>query len=144
MKWTRNYLVWLLAVPVTAAWLGVLVATIVYAPSHSATWDRLLAALWGLQAVVFTLVGAGVTLVITGRNSRELAQRAEESERRARGAEDQAMKGRALAAALQAEAVPPGALDSPAGHSLLSWALFGDMIGHDEPTPDDESRLERE
>jgi len=144
VKWTRNYLVWLLAVPAAVAWLGVLVATIVYAPSHSTTWARLLGALWGLEAVVFTLVGAGVALVIAGRNSRELALRAEESEHRARAAEDQAMKGRALAAALQAETVPPGALDSPAGHSLLSWALFGDMTGRDKPAPDEESRSERE
>ena len=139
VKWTRNNLVWLLAVPVTLGWLGVLAATIYYAPSHSTTWERVLAALWGLQALVFTLVGAGITLAITGRNSRELAQRAEESERRARAAEDQAMKGRALAATLQAEAVPPGAPDSPAGHSLLSRALFGDMIGHEAQAPDGES-----
>jgi hypothetical protein len=131
VRWTRNYFVWLLAVPAILGWLGVLAATIYYAPSHSTAWEHLLAPLWGLQAVVFTLVGAGVTLVIVGRNSRELAQRAEDSERRARAVEDQAMRGRALAATLQAEALPPGAPDSPAGHSLLSLSLFGDMIGRD-------------
>jgi hypothetical protein len=122
-----EYSVLLVAGFVTLAWLGLLVAVVVAAPSHSVTWDRLLLPLQGVQAVVFALVGAGVILLAVDRRTRELEQRAEDSENRARKAEDQAMKGRALAAALQAEALSP--TGSKAGHALLSEALFGDMIG---------------
>jgi hypothetical protein len=133
---TWDYFMLLVAVPVVLAWVGLLAASVHYASSGSIAWERLEGLLPGLQAIVFALVGYGITMVALNRRSRDLAGRAEDSERRARAAEEQAMRGRALAAALQAEASSPAAPDSPTAHGLLSRALFGDMIGGDIPTRD--------
>jgi hypothetical protein len=135
-KWDN--LLWLLAVPVILAWLGVLAAAVYFASSEqSIAWERLLPVLLVVQAGVFTLLGAGIALVALERRSAELAERVYDSQRRVRLAEEEAMKGRALAAALQAEASSAAASDSPAGrHALLSQALFGEMIGHDMPPRD--------
>jgi hypothetical protein len=116
---------------VVLAWLVVLAATVYSALFRSdGSWERLLIPLGALQAVVFALVGAGVTLLAVNGRSREFEMRAQSSERRAYAAEEQAMQGRALAAALQAAAAVPNAPDQPASFAAqLSENLLGNMIG---------------
>jgi hypothetical protein len=87
-----------------------------------------------LAAALFTLLGMTITLAAgqdRDEQDRELRRRAEAGERRATAAEEEAMKGRALAAALQADARTEPSRDS-VRHARLSRGLFGDLLG-DEP-----------
>ncbi|WP_157979529.1 hypothetical protein [Kribbella monticola] len=123
----------LVAGSLLVAWLGTLVATISFAAIESPfASERLQAPFAAVQGVVFVLVGSLITLATLERRTNELSRRTTESEERARAREDEAMKGRALAAALQAEAVSFLDGDVPsaiAHHARMSKALFGDLIG---------------
>jgi len=79
-----------------------------------------------VQPGVFVVLGVATTMAVVGRRTHELSRQVQASEELARAREEEAMKGRALAAALQAESAGNG---PPSHHARMSRALFGDLIG---------------
>jgi len=109
-----------------AAWLITLMVTFVF---EAVGKPEPLTSLFIVQPGVFVLVGVAITMAVVGRRTQELNRQLLASEELARVREDEALKGRALAAALQAETTDAGE-DSPVGrHARMSKALFGDLIG---------------
>jgi len=124
----------LLALLLVAAWLATLAATIVYGVNNTAQWELLVAPSAVLEAAVFTLLGVFIAEAFAGdRRQREhqLMTRANDAEERVRKVEEEAMRGRALAAALQAESGTE-ATPEAARHARLSRGLFGDLIGEQQ------------
>ncbi|MXM62133.1 hypothetical protein GR925_01365 [Streptomyces sp. HUCO-GS316] len=120
-----------LAFALVVAWLAVVAAVVVVAVSDTGDWERLVAPLGILEAAVFTLLGVAIgnapREVWNGRE-KELLTRVAQSEKRVREVEEEAMKGRALAAALQAESGPEASSDV-IRHARLSQCLFNDLLG---------------
>ena len=110
-----------LAVLFAGAWLAVLVVAILFEAEGKPYPGALLLI---VQPGVFVLLGVVVTMVVVGRRTQELSRQVQASEELARAREEEAMKGRALAAALQADSAGDG---SPSHHARMSRALFGDL-----------------
>jgi len=111
---------WLIALAVAVA------VAVVPMFTQGSDWERLIAPLGILGAVIFTLLGATLSDVFGGQRYNELKERADRNELQVRKVEEEAMKGRALAALLQAEVTPEASHDI-ARHALLSRGLFGDL-----------------
>jgi hypothetical protein len=105
------------------AWLAVLGAAIIFAAVGK---PQLEIPLFIVQPGVFVVLGVATTMAVVGRRTQELSRQVQASEELARAREEEAMKGRALAAALQAESAGDG---PPSHHARMSRALFGDLIG---------------
>jgi hypothetical protein len=82
-----------------------------------------------VQPGVFVLIGVAITMAVAGRRTQELSRQLLASEELARAREEEALKGRALAAALQAEMTDSGGESPFDRHARMSKALFGDLIG---------------
>lgn len=127
----RNFFAPLVAVVVTV-WAGLLFGLIVSASLDEIAAEEAIAGpLAAVSAAVFFLLGVFVATGLLGRRTQELTEQAVRLEELSRAREEDALRGRALAATLQAEATGmtenvPGPL---AAHARLSRALFGDLIG---------------
>ena len=122
-----------LALVLFAAWIMVLVAVVAMVALGDENWNGLVAPLGVLQAAVFTLLGVAISNAHRENDvEREFQQsrRLRESELRVREVEEEAMKGRALAAALQADAGPSASSDL-LRHARLSRGLFGDLLAEE-------------
>lgn len=111
-------------------WVVVIGWVVVRASADSVEWTRLAFALSGVQAIVFAAAGGLFALSAYRERIMEAERRAFAAEEAASRYYDQAMKGRALAAALQAE-VPrsPDEKTLVVRHQRLALSLFGDLIG---------------
>lgn len=114
-----------------AAWFTVIAAMIAVAISGIGKWEQLLVPLGILGPAVFTLLGVAISNApreLWKERENELLTRVAQSEKRMREVEEEAMKGRALAAALQAELHPEASIDVYR-HAQLSRSLFTDLLG---------------
>jgi hypothetical protein len=104
----------------------VLVAWIIFAAVGK---SGLLIPLFIVQPGVFVILGVTTTMAVVGGRTQELSRKVRASEELVRAREEEAMKGWALAAALQAEGGDSDE-DGPLNrHARMSRALFGDLIG---------------
>lgn len=130
-----------LVLALLVAWLAVVAAVVVVGISDKGNWERLLAPFGVLGAAVFILLGVAISDA-RGEDRREqeleLVARIERAELRVREVEEEAMKGRALAAALQAEAGPEANRDV-IRHARFSRRLFGDLVGEEHLNSDTDS-----
>lgn len=120
-----------LALTLVGAWFAVVAAVVAVAISEKGNWERLVAPFGILEAAVFTLLGFAISnssTEIWKDRENELLTRVAQSEKRVREVEEEAMKGRALAAALQAESGPEASSDV-IRHARLSRCLFNDLLG---------------
>lgn len=128
-----------LAGSLVVIWVALVVVLIISAMGFGTIlWEPVMLAFAVVSAGVFTILGAGVASMRAGdqlTQARELRDRAEATERRARTVEDDAMKGRALAAALQAEALDPEVGSAASRHAQLSRSLFGSLVTSSELDP---------
>jgi hypothetical protein len=127
LSFSFNWLAFVLVV----AWLVVVAAVVAVAVSGKGNWEQLIAPFGILEAAVFTLLGVAISGP-RGEDQRsqefDLQARIDKAENRARKVEEEAMKGRALAAALQAESGPEANSDV-VRHARFSRSLFGDLVG---------------
>jgi hypothetical protein len=129
----------MLTLYLVVAWLGMVAVVVWAAVTGQGEWERLVVPLVILQAAAFTLLGVAIN-DRTGERAADiedgLEMRLERSERRMRNVEEEAMKGRALAAALQAETGSEMSYDAMR-HARMSRSLFGDLVHKDESVVND-------
>jgi hypothetical protein len=124
-------------------WVAFSVVLIVRSSADEVTWTRIAWVFGSIEAVAFAAAGALFGTAVQRQNVQKAEQRADTAQKDADSRRDEAMKGRALAAALEADgataepdtglrAMSPGAggaeQEIRARHAHLARALFGDLI----------------
>ena len=131
-----------------AVWIGFSIFLIAKAGTNETEWARIAWVFGSIQAIAFAAAGALFGTAVQQQNVNNAQEQATSAKKDADRQRDAAAKGRALAAALQAEAATPPAGDvggiqraavasaTGAGsadelrqrHAWLSRSLFGDLI----------------
>lgn len=112
---------------------------LVWASLGSGYWMLILVPLCAISSGMFLLVGFELANYRTGdllQRTNELLDQVRASERRARRMEEEAMRGRALASVLQAEAQDPGVSYDGTRHARVSESLFGRLVTSSELNPE--------
>lgn len=118
------------AFALVGSWLVVVAAVVAVALNNNGDWERLVAPLGILEAAVFTLLGVAISDTRRGNQDEEharLLSQVEMSEHRLRDVQEAAMRGRALAAALQADSGGEPSFDV-IRHARLSRGMFGELV----------------
>ena len=133
------------AVAALIAWLVFTVYLLFQVNSNELAWTRIAWAFASVEAIAFAAAGALFGTAVQRENVERAEDRATTAEEVAESNRDDATKGRALAASLQADAMggatPPGGVramggEDPGGpssdvverHAAMARSLFGDLV----------------
>lgn len=126
------------------AWLGFSVYLVTQSGTSDLQWTRIAWIFGSIQSIAFAAAGALFGTTIQQNQVNQADQRAQKADQAASQNQDEAVKGRALAASLQADAAtaqPAADVLKPMGpgqpaapedvrqkHAQLSRSLFGNMV----------------